>query len=53
MTQFDEYVQRADLVITGEGAIDGQTVYGKTPVGVAKAAKSMESLLLRLPANWA
>ncbi|MBJ8244206.1 glycerate kinase [Staphylococcus pseudintermedius] len=39
VTQFDEYVQRADLVITGEGAIDGQTVYGKTPVGVAKAAK--------------
>lgn len=29
----------ADLVITGEGQINFQTVFGKTPVGVAKAAK--------------
>ncbi|OVE74861.1 glycerate kinase [bacterium E08(2017)] len=28
-----------DLVITGEGSMDGQTVYGKTPAGVAKIAK--------------
>jgi glycerate kinase len=26
-------------VITGEGRIDSQTIYGKTPIGVAKAAK--------------
>ena len=32
-------VQKADLVITGEGRIDGQTLHGKTPVGVAKIAK--------------
>ena len=30
----------ADLVITGEGRIDSQTIHGKTPVGVAKIAKS-------------
>jgi glycerate 2-kinase len=29
----------ADLVITGEGKIDSQTVHGKAPVGVAKRAK--------------
>ncbi len=29
----------ADLVITGEGKIDSQTIYGKVPVGVAKIAK--------------
>ncbi len=29
----------ADLVITGEGKIDRQTIYGKTPIGVAKTAK--------------
>lgn len=29
----------ADLVVTGEGRIDGQTVHGKTPVGVARVAK--------------
>ena len=28
----------ADLVITGEGMIDHQTIYGKTPYGVAKLA---------------
>lgn len=29
----------ADLVITGEGRIDGQTIFGKTPIGVAQLAK--------------
>jgi len=29
----------ADLVVTGEGRLDGQTVMGKTPVGVARIAK--------------
>ena len=29
----------SDLVITGEGCIDAQTVHGKTPMGVARLAK--------------
>lgn len=33
-----EKLQGADLVITGEGRIDGQTVFGKTPMGVLKQA---------------
>jgi glycerate 2-kinase len=32
-------VKDADLVITGEGRIDSQTVHGKTPIGVARLAK--------------
>ncbi|WP_282175686.1 glycerate kinase [Vibrio nereis] len=32
-------VKDADLVITGEGKIDSQTIHGKTPVGVARVAK--------------
>ncbi len=32
-------VQDADLVITGEGRIDSQTIHGKTPIGVARMAK--------------
>ena len=32
-------VQDADLVITGEGRIDSQTIHGKTPIGVARLAK--------------
>ncbi|WP_143414753.1 glycerate kinase [Geobacillus sp. E263] len=36
---FHERIQGASLVITGEGRIDRQTIFGKTPIGVAKAAK--------------
>ena len=35
----DNHVADADLVITGEGRIDSQTIHGKVPVGVAKVAK--------------
>jgi len=38
-TELENYIKDADLVITGEGRIDGQTIYGKTPIGVAKTAK--------------
>lgn len=34
-----EAVQGADMVITGEGRIDSQTIHGKTPIGVARVAK--------------
>ncbi|OVE73744.1 glycerate kinase [bacterium B17] len=37
--QLEKRIKGCDLVITGEGSMDGQTVYGKTPVGVAKRAK--------------
>ncbi|MFO7705808.1 MAG: glycerate kinase, partial [Halopseudomonas sp.] len=30
----------ADLVITGEGRLDGQSLHGKTPVGVARLAQA-------------
>lgn len=35
----DGLVQGADLVITGEGRFDAQTLRGKTPMGVARVAK--------------
>ncbi|MGI5159663.1 glycerate kinase [Microbispora sp. CA-102843] len=38
LVEFDRHVEGARLVITGEGAIDEQTLRGKTPVGVAAAA---------------
>lgn len=38
-TRLEEFVKDADIVITGEGRLDGQTVMGKAPIGVAKAAK--------------
>ena len=35
---FESKIKDASLIITGEGAIDGQTKEGKVPVGVAKRA---------------
>ena len=35
---FDRAVQDADLVVTGEGKLDAQTLRGKAPAGVARAA---------------
>lgn len=35
----DEAVRGADLVITGEGRFDAQTLRGKTPFGVARIAR--------------
>lgn len=35
----EEAIKQADLVITGEGRIDQQTINGKVPYGVAKLAK--------------
>jgi len=39
LTDFDSALERADLVITGEGSIDEQTLQGKGPFGVAYHAK--------------
>ena len=38
--QLKERVKGASLVFTGEGQLDFQTAFGKTPVGVAKVAKA-------------
>ena len=38
-THLAEQVKDADLVITGEGRLDGQSIMGKAPIGVAKLAK--------------
>lgn len=39
LTGFREKVREADLVITGEGATDFQTMFGKVPYGVAQVAR--------------
>ena len=40
ITGFEDALQKADLVITGEGSIDEQTVRGKGPFGVALRARA-------------
>ncbi|MEJ2866303.1 allantoicase [Actinomycetospora sp. OC33-EN08] len=37
---FDAVVAGADLVVTGEGRLDGQSLHGKAPTGVAEAARA-------------
>lgn len=39
VTGFEKELKKADVVITGEGSIDDQTLQGKGPFGVAKRAK--------------
>jgi glycerate 2-kinase len=39
ITKFEDILANADLVITGEGSVDVQTLQGKGPFGVAQKAK--------------
>lgn len=45
-TKLEEYIQDVDIVVTGEGRLDGQSVMGKAPIGVAKAAKNHDKLVI-------
>lgn len=47
-TQLSTRLKDADLCITGEGKIDQQTIYGKTPIGVAKTAKQFNIPVIAL-----
>jgi len=48
LTKFDEVLEGKDIVITGEGSIDMQTLHGKGPFGVAKRAKQKKIPVLGL-----
>lgn len=39
---FDQALRNADMVITGEGRMDGQSLHGKAPLGIAKRAQLYE-----------
>ena len=49
----EHHIQGADFVITGEGKIDGQTIFGKTPIGVAKTAKRHNVPVIAIAGNVA
>lgn len=40
LIKFDELIKKGDIIVTGEGKIDGQSIYGKVPVGIAKRCKT-------------
>ena len=41
-TGMEKIIKEADIVVTGEGRLDGQTAMGKAPVGIAKLAKKYQ-----------
>lgn len=45
-TKLEDYIKDADIVVTGEGRLDGQTIFGKAPIGVAKMAKKYNKKVL-------
>ena len=45
-THLEEFVKDADIVVTGEGRLDGQSVMGKAPIGVAGIAKEHGKLVI-------
>ncbi|MDV8002035.1 glycerate kinase [Rhodococcus sp. IEGM 1408] len=40
LTGLEDVVSAADLVVTGEGRLDDQTMHGKTPMGIAALCRS-------------
>lgn len=47
-SKLEEQIKKADMVWTGEGSIDAQTQYGKTPLGVAMIAKKYNKPVIAL-----
>lgn len=45
-TKLAEHIAKADYVFTGEGGIDFQTKFGKTPFGVAQVAKRLNKAVI-------
>ncbi len=42
---FAPALERATLVITGEGSLDGRDLHGKAPAGVAAAARAAQEVV--------
>ena len=45
-TGLERYIKDTDIVITGEGRLDAQTVMGKAPIGVAGIAKKYDKKVI-------
>lgn len=45
-TKLEDAIRISDLVITGEGQLDGQTAMGKAPIGVSRLAKKYNKPVL-------
>ena len=49
---FEEHVKWADIVITGEGKIDSQTLNNKAPLAVSKMAKKYNKPVFALAEEY-
>ena len=38
-TDLESKIKEADIIITGEGKLDEQTIFGKVPIGIAAISK--------------
>lgn len=45
-TEIEKHIKDADIVVTGEGRLDGQSYMGKAPIGVAKLAKKFNKMVI-------
>jgi glycerate kinase len=50
-TGFDQILKTADLLITGEGSLDMQSLRGKAPVGAAARAKKIGIPVIAMAGN--
>jgi len=46
LVQFESLAKDADLVITGEGRLDGQSIFGKVPTGIGKRCKNLKAKVI-------
>ena len=51
LTNFEESLKKCDLLITGEGSLDEQTLKGKAPFALAKYAKKYKIPVIGLGGN--
>jgi len=51
ITGLKTFIKNSHLVITGEGKIDNQTLYGKTPLGILKLAQEYKVPVIAVTGN--
>lgn len=46
LVDFKKRIYDADIIVTGEGSIDSQTIYGKVPCGIGEVAKKQDKIVI-------
>lgn len=53
LIKIEDKIKNIDLVITGEGRIDNQSIFGKAPIGVAKLSKKYNKPVVAISGSTA